>query len=502
MAPPVSSIKMENPGYYCNSYTPPAPDHAPLMTTVAYSPLSLPRSSQSPGEPRTKRLRRLSSEDDLELGAGPGAGAGPGGGVGGGGPAPSRDKPQDVTYYSQSPASLSSQASWHSDVDHGLGEHQSCVLYTGLPSPHGSVSLQHTTSYYSHVHPGHHPDPGQQQQQQSPNKYPENGHDTLSDFVTFVCNQEGDPSQQVSSGRSPTRLSQYYSSSMLPPPPPPPMARPVAIIRSTGSSGDLPSVGAHTPPPGGPGPHSPGAPMGGPESPRGGRSSGAVSPSQDQQSRSVVTSPFAVSREYAFSHIHQPGQLFSYPSMSVSAASSVGGMVSASNLSLLVSSPGASRGAVNLGAGLGGAGLGGAGLRSPAGSSVGPGGAAGVPVSLSGPGAPPARWNPAGPTAFIGIDEEYGMMAPLLPAGVAGDQPSQQTLIDDDRYFTVAPPHAEPMDTSQDLGGPGPPPPGPPPPVAVQGGPQGAGPGSTGSHGSSGGQSPTGSGPPTPAKPS
>lgn len=65
MAPPVSSIKMENPGYYCSSYTPPAPDHAPLMTTVAYSPLSLPRSSQSPGEPRTKRLRRLSSEDDL-----------------------------------------------------------------------------------------------------------------------------------------------------------------------------------------------------------------------------------------------------------------------------------------------------------------------------------------------------------------------------------------------------------------------------------------------------
>lgn len=46
---------------------------------------------------------------------------------------------------------------------------------------------------------------------------------------------------KVSSGRSPTRLTQYYSSSMLPPPPPPPMARPVAIIRSTGSTGQYPT---------------------------------------------------------------------------------------------------------------------------------------------------------------------------------------------------------------------------------------------------------------------
>ena len=69
---------------------------------LASGPLSLPRSSQSPGEPRNKRLRRLSSADDeMELGSG-------------------RDKSGgDVSYYGQSPASLSSQASWHSDVDHG-----------------------------------------------------------------------------------------------------------------------------------------------------------------------------------------------------------------------------------------------------------------------------------------------------------------------------------------------------------------------------------------------
>ncbi|KAF4526905.1 hypothetical protein B566_EDAN008348 [Ephemera danica] len=106
MQPPVNAIKIENPGYYCNSYTPPAPDHTSMMATGAYSPLSLPRNSQSPGEPRNKRLRRLSStEEEMELG----------------GPPTGRDKGSGEVgaYYGQSPASLSSQTSWHSDVDHG-----------------------------------------------------------------------------------------------------------------------------------------------------------------------------------------------------------------------------------------------------------------------------------------------------------------------------------------------------------------------------------------------
>jgi hypothetical protein len=69
---------------------------------IFIGPLSLPRSSQSPGEPRNKRLRRLSStEEEMDLGAGRDKGAG------------------EVAYYGQSPASLSSQTSWHSDVDHG-----------------------------------------------------------------------------------------------------------------------------------------------------------------------------------------------------------------------------------------------------------------------------------------------------------------------------------------------------------------------------------------------
>lgn len=65
-----------------------------------------------------------------------------------------------------------------------------------------------------------------------------NGQDSLSDFVTFVC-QETDANTQSAEyqvqhvSRSPKSQYPQYST-MLPPPPLPPMARPVAIIRSTG----------------------------------------------------------------------------------------------------------------------------------------------------------------------------------------------------------------------------------------------------------------------------
>lgn len=141
---------------------------------------------------------------------------------------------------------------------------------------------------------------------------------------------------------------------MLPPPPPPPMARPVAIIRSTGTAvplaisysdrnnsislleisnqlsdargacgthrpfrfaGEL-SVSASNSPPASSTP-----PMGDSSSPRDGRGS-ALSPSPPAasatsqgelppppSSRSVV-SGFCVSRDYAFSHLHpQTGQV-------------------------------------------------------------------------------------------------------------------------------------------------------------------------------------------------
>lgn len=72
-----------------------------IIITYRLGPLALPRSLPSPtSEHRSKRRRLSSEEDPLDVGGG-------------------RDKNNEVTYYGQSPASLSSQASWHSEVDHG-----------------------------------------------------------------------------------------------------------------------------------------------------------------------------------------------------------------------------------------------------------------------------------------------------------------------------------------------------------------------------------------------
>ncbi|XP_059469806.1 nuclear factor 1 X-type isoform X3 [Neocloeon triangulifer] len=450
MQPPVSAIKLENPGgYYCNSYTPPAPDHSSMLPTGAYSPMSLPRSSQSPGEPRNKRLRRLSStEEEMELGA-----AGPGRGA-------DKSSAPEVAYYGQSPASLSSQTSWHSDVDHGAsssvhsplsaankvnkqeqggfqgGNNPSSSAFgranhhhhnspphpsshttaptnprQGMPSQHSSVASiasasigggSSSSSYYPQTSASEH-----QSSQHSPTKYPENGHDTLSDFVTFVC-QEAENTQQGSqagTSRSPSKLAQYYPSSMLPPPPPPPMARPVAIIRSTGTAVPLAisysdrelSVAASNSPPASSTP-----PMGDSSSPRDGRGS-ALSPSPPASagppisqgdlppppsSRSVVSGPFCVSRDYAFSHLHpQTGQLFTYPSLSPVGAMS--GVISPTNLNL---------------------------FSSPVSNSRNSSRSTSIP-----------RWN-TGP--FISLEEDY-MMAPLMGPGNSAVE-----AMDDERYFS------------------------------------------------------------------
>lgn len=65
-----------------------------------------------------------------------------------------------------------------------------CV--SGLHSPHegltgGSGQSMPGLAYYQPEHPG----------STGVVKYPENGHDTLSDFVTFVC-QEAENTQQLS----------------------------------------------------------------------------------------------------------------------------------------------------------------------------------------------------------------------------------------------------------------------------------------------------------------
>ena len=54
----------------------------------------------------------------------------------------------------------------------------------GLPSQHSNVAPLATATYY-------------QQSENSPAKYPENGHDTLSDFVTFVCQEAENAQNQV-----------------------------------------------------------------------------------------------------------------------------------------------------------------------------------------------------------------------------------------------------------------------------------------------------------------
>ncbi|KAG8316207.1 hypothetical protein J6590_057404 [Homalodisca vitripennis] len=332
---------------------------------------------------------------------------------------------------------------------------------------------------------------GDQPQQHSPAKYPENGHDTLSDFVTFVC-QEAENTQQgtqvllaflhldlkhrltlvlkvllwgskafskhsfaahAGPSRSPSKLSQYYPSSMLPPPPPPPMARPVAIIRSTGDEswvqyfasksrpskdwrqssppdvkifktspppGDLTVTTASSPPPSITPPVSDSSPD------RGSPPSSQVEV-QLPPGRTVVTSPFTVSREYPvpFSHIHtQPGQLFSYPN--ISPVSAMSGVISPTNLSL---------------------------FSSPVTVSS-------APRTSSRPSLP--RWTPPGPPApsapppgppnFISLEEDY-MMTPLI----SGTNPdSNPTLMDDERYFNSVVHNSEGMDNSQGLAGPGP----------------------------------------------
>lgn len=66
--------------------------------------MSIQRTQSPLNEPRIKRMRRMSSAEDTEIDLGN-----------------TREKSSsEITYYGQSPASLSSQTSWHSDIDHGI----------------------------------------------------------------------------------------------------------------------------------------------------------------------------------------------------------------------------------------------------------------------------------------------------------------------------------------------------------------------------------------------
>ncbi|XP_012169796.2 nuclear factor 1 A-type isoform X7 [Bombus terrestris] len=267
---------------------------------------------------------------------------------------------------------------------------------TGLHSPHeglagGSGQSMSGLAYYQPEHPA----------STGVVKYPENGHDTLSDFVTFVC-QEAENTQQLPQAQLAgprtgiQKFSQYYPSSMLPPPPPAPMARPVAIIRSTG---ELTATNSNSPPTSSTSPTDPAELASNQEQMAAAAAVGLVSSGcqssvdpagRKSPARILVTAPHT-SREYTFAHFHsQPGQqIFTYPTIS-----SMSGVISPTNLSLFSS-----------------------------------------PVSVTRPVATqrsvsnvPPRWNTA---PFINLEDDYNMIAPII-TGTASEPPS---TMDEDRYF-------------------------------------------------------------------
>ncbi|XP_077500576.1 nuclear factor I isoform X5 [Amblyomma americanum] len=371
------TVKLEPPYY---GYASP-PDPTPTLQPASVG-AGLLRAA-SPGEgapPRCKRLRRLPSAEEDAAAAGGGGTAG---------------------HFYASP--------WP-DVDHGpLGASHAKIkmeafalsradpkpahprVAGGAGSPLGGPPLG-GPSYY--LHPA--------------GKYQENG-DTFSDFVNLVCQEAHNSGTQASPDAgvrgSPSKLPQFYSSSMLPPPPPAPMARPVAIIRSTGPSNQP-------------------QPQSSPPSVEGARPEDST-PKEDSASPSsacsgggdsVVTatvrsssSPFlARSAEHTFGHIHSQGQLFSYPGTAGSGASTLSSTVlSPSGAGGLLASPRSARTTT-------------------------------TPTPL------PPRWNPP----FIALDEnmDYQMMAGLLPP--AGAQPPPDNSLmgpphDDERFFSVASGEAE-----------------------------------------------------------
>lgn len=186
---------------------------------------------------------------------------------------------------------------------HQQQQHQQAV------SP-GSVFYQHSPSA-SDVNSGDNHNQNQEPDgggaaSGSSAKYSEcqtNGHDTLSDFVTFVC-QETDQGQSQSHRNSPKSQQYPQYNTMLPPPPLPPMARPVAIIRSS----DLTMVNSPpasiTPPTTMSSPHQEhqDSHMVQSES----NHSPPLSPQSHMERKGLtrIASPYSNGRDYTFNHFH------------------------------------------------------------------------------------------------------------------------------------------------------------------------------------------------------
>ncbi|KAF8771031.1 Nuclear factor 1 C-type like protein [Argiope bruennichi] len=397
-------IKIESPTYYCNSYSSP-PDHRGLPSGP---PLALhPHNNHPPSppeEPHSKRLRKMSANDDDVV-----------------------DKVHNdiSSFYGQSPAQLHSQASWSSDIDQG-----------GPLTPHPPSKEIGITAADA--------DQSSKLQDGLQNKgikHDISGPDLFglpSPFQSFILNSfKGSciilKVQRFISVQLKTKprilgtnhkILQTYSNPMLPPPPPAPMARPVAIIRSTGKlaafseiSGSAPSPPSNVNQPGprNSSPVSETSPVGNsvvrdsrkqlasPPAPSPVAPGGSNGLDGSQNNRGSMSSPFASlpRPDNNFSHIHPQThqQLFSYTN--ISPVNAMSGMISPTNLSMFTSPSTTPR-------------------TTPRTTPV-------------------PRWNAA---PFITLDEnlDYNMMAGLMPTNHTDSDPPHIIETEgeiEERYFTV-----------------------------------------------------------------
>lgn len=193
-----------------------------------------------------------------------------------------------------------------------LNQQQHSSLAQQGSSP-GSVFYQHSPST-ADGNTGDNHNPNQEGEcvtnaNGSTGKYSEcqtNGHDTLSDFVTFVCQETEQGGQSQSNRHSPKNQQYPQYNSMLPPPPLPPMARPVAIIRSS----DLTMV--NSPPTSITPPTTMSSPLQEHQEPHMTQNNANQSPPLSPQSQmdrkglglTRIASPYSNGRDYAFNHFH------------------------------------------------------------------------------------------------------------------------------------------------------------------------------------------------------
>ncbi|EGI66608.1 hypothetical protein G5I_04874 [Acromyrmex echinatior] len=130
--------------------------------------------------------------------------------------------------------------------------------------------------------------------------------------MLLFCSSWAAETQLTGSRTSIQKFPQYYPSSMLPPPPPAPMARPVAIIRSTG---ELAVTTANSPPTSSPtdpaelGPNQEQMTTAAAVGLVGSACQNSVEPVGRKSPTRILVTPHTSNREYTFAHFHsQPGQ--------------------------------------------------------------------------------------------------------------------------------------------------------------------------------------------------